>query len=463
MRATTRWSGGGGNDTFTFNGGSSGSQTVVEASGTGGAGLDFSAAPASIQINLGQTGPQSVIPGTLTLTLSDPMGIANVLGSPYDDSIIGNARDNILLGGGGLDLLAGLGGNDVLEGGLTRTILLDFNTFALPGEHVYTQAERDAIQAQLTADFSAFSYAFTQTAPSFGPFTTIFFNDPALFGLEGGSSTSIDWRDLNIAGTTTLTADGLQITPADAASVNVNNLLGSPGEPAATSADFVALSATIAAHELGHLSGLEHGDSYGPIGSGIYDAVDPDLYRPTYPGPTDADETILHIMASGASVHATLFDAVNNPFFGEREAIKLAFGEDGTPTNEQSRRALRDGNRPAASRSSRSSCPTPTSRARTADRIFDVTAADVVGEIGLDGSGNSLTDFYSFTAQAGTLLNLQVMSRVLNRPQGSFDATMTVFDSNGNVVAFERRLVPGPGLDDHRPDPSQPRAPTTSR
>jgi Ca2+-binding RTX toxin-like protein len=427
-------SGGGGNDTFTFNGGSSGSQTVVEANGTGSAGLDFSASPASIQINLGQAGPQSVIPGILILTLSDPMGIANVLGSPYDDSIIGNGRDNILLGGGGLDLLAGLGGNDLLQGGLTRTILLDFNTFALPGEHVYSQPERDAIQAQLTADFSAFSYAFTQTAPSFGPFTTVFFNDPALFGLEGGSSTSIDWRDLNISGTTILTAGGLQITPADAASVNVNNLLGSPGEPAATSANFIALSATIAAHELGHLAGLEHGDSYGPIGSGIFDAVDPDLYRPSYPGPTDADETILHIMASGASVHATLFDAVNNPFFGEREAVKLSFGANGTPTNEQS--VAHDTMATAQPLSLEPLIvPDTDLEGKNADRVFDVTAANLVGEIGLDGSGNSLTDFYSFSAQAGTLLNLQVMSRVLNRPQGSFDATMTVFDSNGKVVA----------------------------
>ena len=237
------------------------------------------------------------------------MGIANVLGSPYDDTIIGNARDNVLQGGGGQDLIAGFGGNDMLEGGITRTVLLDFNTYALPGEHVYTQAERNAIEAQLTADFAAFSYTFVQTPPSSGPYTTIYFNDPALFGLEGGSSTSIDWRDLDISGSTTLTAAGLQITPADSASVNVNNLLGSPGEPAATSADFVALSATIAAHELGHLSGLEHGDSYGPIGSGIYSEVNPKLYLPSYPGPIDAVETIRHIMASGASVNATLFDA----------------------------------------------------------------------------------------------------------------------------------------------------------
>src|SRR5262249_26054640 len=230
--------GGGGNDLFVFNGSSSGSQTVVEPAGTNIAGLDFSAAPAGIAINLGQAGPQTVIPGVLTLTLSDPLGISNFLGSPYDATIIGNARDNTLIGGGGKDLIAGLGGNDVLEGGETRTVLLDFDTLTIPGEHVYTQTERDAIEAQLTADYSAFSYTFTQIPPSSGADTTIFFNDPSLVGLEGGKSSSIDWRDLDIAGTTTLTAGDLQATPGDVASVNVNGLLGRAGQPDATSADF---------------------------------------------------------------------------------------------------------------------------------------------------------------------------------------------------------------------------------
>ena len=250
------------------------------------------------------------------------------------------------------------------------------------------------------------------------------------------SSTSIDWRDLHITGATTPTADGLEITPADTASVNVNNLLGSPGEPAATSADFIALSATIAAHELGHLSGLEHGDSYGPIGSGIDAAVDPGLYRPAYAGPTDAVETIRHIMASGASVHATLFDAVADPYFGEREAIKLAYGEDGTPTIEQT---APHGTMLDAQAITLDPLVVPDTNLDgvNADRVFDVTAADVAGYLARDAQGNSLTDFYSFTAEAGTLINLQVMSRVLDRPEGSFDATLEVYDSHGNVVAFD--------------------------
>ncbi len=442
--------GGGGGDTFAFNSSSSGSQTIFEPSGGAVAGLDFSQAPAGISINLSQSGPQAVMPATLndgplTLTLADPLAIDNVMGSSYNDTIIGNANDNTLIGGGGDDLIAGLGGNDLIEGSVTRTVYLDFDTYELPGQHYYTQAERDAVQAQITADYSAFSYVFTQTQPQTGPYTTIVFNDPTLVGLEGGVATGIDWRDLDISGTTTLTADGLEVIPADAGGVNVNNFLGGPGEPAATSADFIGLSATIAAHELGHLSGLEHADSFGPIGSGIYSGVDPNLYNPPYPGPTDANETILHIMASGASVNSTLEDAINDPFFGEREAIAMAFGESGSPTNEQIA--------PHESMASAQSIalepltvPDTDLEGVNADQVFNVTAADVVGYLG-ETSGASNTDYYSFTAQAGTLINFQLMSAVLSRSvappgtspnaynQAPFDTYLAIYNSSGQLIA----------------------------
>ena len=343
-------------------------------------------------------------------------------------------------------MLVGVGGNNLIEGAVTRTVYLDFDTYELPGQHVYTQAERDAIQAQITADYSAFSYVFTQTQPQSGPYTTITFNDPALVGLEGGVSSEIDWRDLDIAGTTTLTADGLEVIPPDSGGVNVNNFLGAPGEPAATSADFIGLSATIAAHELGHLSGLTHADAYGPIGSGIYDGVNPDLYSPTYPGPTDAGESILHIMASGASVNATLEDAIDDPFFGERESIALSYGENGSPTNEQI--APHDSMADAQPLSLQPLVvPDTDLEGVYAGMVFDVTAADVVGYLGeTDGASN--TDFYSFTAQAGTLINFQLMSVLLTRSvapagtapngynQGPFDTTLTIYNSSGQVIAY---------------------------
>ena len=131
--------------------------------------------------------PATLNDGALTLTLADPLAIDTVLGSSYDDTIIGNINDNTLIGGGGDDVIVGVGGNNLLEGAVTRTVYLDFDTYELPGQHFYTQAERDEIQAQITADYSAFSYDFTQTQPQSGPYTTIYFNDPALGRPRGGN------------------------------------------------------------------------------------------------------------------------------------------------------------------------------------------------------------------------------------------------------------------------------------
>ena len=355
--------------------GGSGNDTILGGNGTdiiyGGTGDDTIVGGQGAASILGGSGDDIIYGGTLSSTLSGGSGNDSIFGGNGDDIIYGGTgnstiiggtdNDNTLLGGGGQDLIAGLGGNDVIEGSVTRVVYLDFDTFELPGQHYYTDDEREAIQKQITTDFSAFSYVFTQVQPQSGPYATIYFNDPALVGLEGGIATEIDWRDLDISGTTSLTAAGLAVVPPDSGGVNVNNFLGGPGQPAASSADFIGLSATIAAHELGHLSGLDHADAYGPIGSGIYSGVKPGLYNPGFPGSINASETIWHIMASGASVNSTLEDAINDPFFGERESIALAFGASGSPTNEQI--APHDSIGDAQSIVLRRwSCPTPTSR-----------------------------------------------------------------------------------------------------
>ena len=440
--------GGGANDTFAFNSDSSGSQTIDEPQDGGVAGLDFSQAPAGISINLGESGPQAVMPATLG-DGADPDPGRPARHRQRGRQLIRRhhprqRNDNTLLGGGGQDLIAGLGGDDVLEGSVTRTVYLDFDTYELPGQHFYTDDEREAIQTQIKADYSAFSYVFTQTQPQSGPYTTIYFNDPVLVGLEGGIATEIDWRDLDISGTTSLTAAGLEVIPPDTGGVNVNNFLGGPGQPAASSDDFVGLSATIAAHELGHLSGLDHGDAFGPIGSGIYSGVEPDLYNPEYPGAIDATETVWHIMASGASVNSTVEDAINDPFFGERESIGLSFGENGSPTNEQitPHESMADAQpimlAPLV-------VPDTDLEGVDADKSFDVTAADVVGYLG-ETNGASNTDFYSFTAPAGTVINFQLMSAALTRSvapagtapneynQGPFDTYLAIFNSSGQVI-----------------------------
>ena len=361
-------------------------------------------------------------------------------------------------------MIVGLAGNNLIEGAVTRTVYLDFNTYELPGQHFYTQAERDAIQAQITADYSAFSYTFTQEQPQSGPYTAIYFNDPALVGLEGGIASEIDWRDLDISGTTTLTDNDLEVIPADSGGVNVNNFLGGPGEPAATSADFIGLSATIAAHELGHLSGLVHTDAYGPVGSGIYSGVNPDLYNPPYPGPVAANQAILDIMASGASVNATLEDAINDPFISERDAIALSFGENGSPTAEEATAHYSTTDAQPVTLAPLVVPDTDLLGVNT-DKVFDVTAADVVGYLG-ETNGASNTDFYSFTAQAGTLINFQLMSANLTRSvapagtpptgenQGPFNTYLVIYDSSGQVIEYNDDSFQGPDSFDHRPDPS---------
>ena len=90
-----------------------------------------------------------------------------------------------------------------------------------------------------------------------------------------------------------------------------------------------------------------------------------------------------------------------------------------------------------------------------ADKVFDVTAADVVGYLG-ETNGASNTDFYSFTAQAGTLINFQLMSAALTRSvapagtpptgdnQGPFNTYLVIYDSSGNVIEYNDDSFQGP-------------------
>ena len=111
-------------DTLT---GDSGANHLVAGAGTdhleggagndvldGGAGIDtahYEHAAAGVNVNLA-TGTATGGDGTDTL-----MGIENVTGSNYDDTLTGDANANSLSGGAGNDTLDGGAGNDVLDGG----------------------------------------------------------------------------------------------------------------------------------------------------------------------------------------------------------------------------------------------------------------------------------------------------------------------------------------------------------
>src|SRR5262249_9970914 len=81
----------------------------------GGAGRDtasYAQAAAAVHVDLGISGPQAT-GGARTDTL---VSIEDVVGSPFDDTLIGNAVQNRLSGGAGNDVLVAFG-NDILDGG----------------------------------------------------------------------------------------------------------------------------------------------------------------------------------------------------------------------------------------------------------------------------------------------------------------------------------------------------------
>ena len=85
--------------------------------------------------------------------------------------------------------------------------------------------------------------------------------------------------------------------------------------------------------QLGHVLGLRHHDAFGAPGDGLPDTGRPSVnsYYSPYPGPTLADETALHLMASTAVLGIDVLDfpnvAQDDRFFSERSSVKLSFAE----------------------------------------------------------------------------------------------------------------------------------------
>jgi SdrD B-like domain/RTX calcium-binding nonapeptide repeat (4 copies) len=422
--------GGGGNDTFVFTGLNLGHVFVVENNETSNSTLDFSNYAGPVTVDISRTDDQVVNPGNLILTLSDSLGIEHVVGSPYSDSIRGNGRASNLAGGHFLDDRATQ--PPPAPNAAIQNVLLDFDTNTNPQtQHVYTPDERQAILGRLQTMYALFPWVqFTLTQPTSGQYVTEFFNKSGAGEEPGGQSDEIDFGNLHLYGT---------------ASINVNGLLGGAGQPPATTGptgNYVALSATIAGHELGHLLGLEHSDAFGPIGSGIHNPPGPGVYIPDYPAPAAAFETDFHVIASPASVGSTLFDAVGTPFFGEREAVKLAFDHDGTYYGNAA--VVDDTVTPHSSTAAalplvlRSlTVPNTETNGLDAGKTLAVAATAVNGFIGIDPmTGHSGDDYYSFTGRAGDVINLEVMSGLLARIKDPIDSVLSVYDSSGKLVNY---------------------------
>jgi len=175
----------------------------------------------------------------------------------------------------------------------------------------YTASMRNAIIATLDAIYGDSSVTFVQTAPGSGSFSTVTVNE----GAAGGVAEKIDFRNLD---------------PSDNAVVNVDGL-GVSG-----TSNIISATSVLVAHELGHILGLRHADSFGALGDGISPNVNPGSFLPTYPGPQTAIETNDHVMVSPASVGSSISDLLTPSWFSERSAIKLQTADTGAVVTEDS-------------------------------------------------------------------------------------------------------------------------------
>jgi len=254
--------------------------------------------------------------------------------------------------GGGQGLALGQGVND------TQVVYLDFaqSSPTFPAtifggvqatfiSHTYTAAERDAVQANLEAAYSGFNVSFTQDVPTTGEFSTlnfecgnasgqcISFTGGILFGRAQHIDIRNEVRDDSAFVDANLWEVLVQLDPSGNFFTAISGIPVVGGDvQAALSTAIVNQASNTGAHELGHNMGLRHHDSFGAPGSGIPSTgvPDPSAFFPTFDGPQNGDEGILHTMASGASVGSGFTDSTTRiRFLSERSVIKLAAGERG--------------------------------------------------------------------------------------------------------------------------------------
>jgi len=274
--------------------------------------------------------------------------------------------------------------------------------------YAYSVFEKDEILAGMVDMYSDFGFmTFSLTVPVDPDYSPVRFNTMAI-----GSSSGIDFRNVAFI---------------DVASVNALKGLDLVATGPHSSTAVVKASINLAGHEVGHLEGLRHHDSYTPIGGGMRPGV-AGGYTPAYSGPslaTISDTDVLSLTAASTGSF-TLPKLTGDLIIGQRSAIKLAMNGDPNYFSEPG--GVHDSFLTAAPLAMKTiGVPNVT---LPGDPIHGLSLfADVIAIISASiDKGES--DYYSFHAEAGDRVQIEVLSEVIESRFDEFNVQVAVFDAD---------------------------------
>ena len=316
-------------------------------------------------------------------------------------------------------------------------------------DYVFSQAERLEIRDRVAADYADFGVRVTTIEPTSGTYATIdytdndrapgdanltfFVTDDGRFGFSAlfGRAEEIDFGNDNYDGGA-FSDVSLWTALFEFGGPGAFEFFSTlPGTPEGLAEASLNQAANTGAHEVGHAVGLRHHDSFGAPDDGLPSTgrPAPGTFIPVFEGPTNADETILHLMASGASAGLPLEgSAVGDRFLSERSALKLRFAEYARVYDEA---ALRRDRRTGAKRLSLRRDLVPNTIVVGENAGGSKIAMDTAWVQGtLDGSGD--VDEYAFTARRSMFINAEVISFSDSNVANPVIATLRLFRVNDN-------------------------------